>query len=399
MESRSNRLLRLKYLLGRYGKLVVIALVLSSTVAFASSALAYTAPPETKHVTEQTDIQSFGTTVNTSAPVTGNTTLYESDHTLSNKPVYLLGASPNVTVTARTEVPDDQAVEVTQQITIELYATRNGESFWSETRTLATDSERVTDGALVTETTIDVREIRRGRLSEVQSEVESVGVLHAKIHVDTVYESKTYQGSLAVTAPMEITDRAYAIDAPRSDRRSHATPVTRTITGSDEEVTVGTPVTPNATVQGGILPNIGGVALPIDSVTRGALGVLALIAALVLWRLYGRLPDREEMKRAYDQVRYDDWISGGQLPKSDAYERIAIREFVDLIDIAIDSDKRVIHDRDRDLYAVIDGTCIYQYSEKRDGIFISDPSSVRDQDQENDLSPDTKVADGGIDSE
>jgi hypothetical protein len=407
--SSSSKPLRLKYLLSRYGKLVVIALVLSSTVAFASAALAYSAPPETRQVTEQTDVQSFETTVNTSAPVTGNTTLYESNRKLSNMPVYLLGASPNVTVIARTDVPDDRAVEITQQITIELYATRNSETFWSETRTLASDSERVTDGTLVSETTIDVREIRRGRLSEVQSEVESVGTLHAKIHVDTVYEADTYQGRLTVTAPMEITDRSYAIDAPRSDERSHATPVTRTITGAEETVTIGTPATPNATAQAGILPPVGPLALSTGSGIRGGLGMLALIAALLLWRLYSRLPDQEEMKRAYDKIRYADWISRGQLPESDTYERIAIEKFVDLLDLAIDSDNRVIHDSDQDLYAVIDGTCIYQYTEKRNRSTTSEPRPVRepklnleenqDQNQEDNLPPVTQMADSGNDFE
>lgn len=407
MPSGSKSRFRLRYLLGRYGKVFVVSLVLMSTVAFASAALAYTAAPETRQVTEQTDVQSFKTTVNTSATVTGNTGIYESGRTLSNMPIYLFGASPNVTVTAHTAVPEDRAVNVSQQITLELYATRGGEVFWSETKTLAADAERVINGTLVTETTIDVREVRSGRLSEVQSEAGDVGTVRAKIHADTVYKSHTYEGSLAVTAPVEMTDRSYAIDAPLSDERSHATPVTRTITGSGQEVTTGTPVTSNPATQAGFLPGLGSGTPSMDTVIRVVLGVVALVAAFMIRRIYHRLPEREELRRAYDRVRYGDWISQGQIPESDAYERIAIEEFVDLIDIAIDSDKRVIHDRDRDLYAVIDGTIIYYHSEAEDeggdGEYPSDLEPGR-MDEEVDTaesvpSSDMRVTDGGTDSE
>ena len=112
--------LRLKYLCSRYGKLAAVALVIVSSVALAGSAVAYTAPPETTQVTQQTDVQSFTTTVNASAAVTGNTTLYDADDRLSNMPVYLLSASPEMTLRAHADVPDDRAVEVTQQVTMEL---------------------------------------------------------------------------------------------------------------------------------------------------------------------------------------------------------------------------------------------------------------------------------------
>lgn len=368
MSSHSKNVLRLRYLLSRYGALFVVGLLLLSTIGFSGAALAYATPAETEQVTEQTDEQSFITTVNTSAAVTGDTTLYESDRPLSNMPIYLLAVSPNVTVSAHTEVPSDRAVEVTQQITIELYATRGDEVFWSEERSLASNTERVTDGSLQTRTTIDVQQIRNGRLKQVQSEVQGVGVLHAKVHVDTVYKTDSYQGTLGVTAPMEITDRSYAIDAPRSDERAHATPVTRTITDSDDEVVIGTPVVPDAAAQSGV-PSVGVITLPGDSALRGGFGLFALGAALVVWRVYHRLPDQEIIKREYDEVRHQDWVSRGRIPESDAYERVPIEEFVDLIDIAIDSDKRVIYDRERNLYAVIDSTIIYQHKN------MSDPSS------------------------
>ena len=356
--------LRLKYLCSRYGRLVVIALVVVSSVALAGSAVAYIMPPETTQVTQQTDVQSFTTTVNTSAAVTGNTTLYDTDDQLANMPVYLLTASPEMTLQAHADVPDDRAVEVTQQVTMELYATRDDEIFWTETETLATDSQRITNGSLVTESTVNVSDIRRGRLREVQSAVTNVGTLHAKFHVDTVYNSDTYQGHLTVTTPVEITDRAYAVETPQSDEQSHSTPVTRTLTERDDMITFGEPTTATRTVQAGVGGGV--VTLPKQSMIWGGLGVVGLFAAVVIWRFYTRTPGEEALKRQYDKTRYGEWISVGTVPGADTYQRVAIDGLTDLLDIAIDSNKRIIHDTEQSLYAVIDGTVIYEYNEAID---------------------------------
>jgi|GEM_PF-468892 hypothetical protein len=362
--------LRLKYLCSRYGKLAAIALVVLSSVALAGSAVAYTQPPETTQVTQQTDVQTFTTTVNTSAAVTGDTTLYDAERQLADMPVYLLAASPEMTLRAHAAVPDDRAVEVTQQVTMELYATRDDEVFWTETETLATDSQQVTDGSLVTETTVNVSDIRRGRLREVQPEVNNVGTLGAKFHVDTVYNTDKYQGHLAVTTPVEITDRAYSVETPQSVEKSHATPMTRTLTNTDDAITFGAPATANATTQAGlgaILSN-GPTTVPRESAIRGGLGLLGLLIALVVWRVYSRNPGWEELKQSYDKARYGEWMSVGTVPTGEAYEHVAISGLTDLLDIAIDSNKRIIHDPDQARYAVVDGMVVYEYNEALDQI-------------------------------
>lgn len=358
-------LLRVAYLCSRYGKLAAIALVVVSSVALAGSAVAYTASPPTAQITQQTDLQTFSTTVNTSAAVTGTTALYGPDDKLSNMPVYLLAASPEMTLRAHTDVPDDRAVDVTQQITMELYATRDEEVFWTETTTLATDTQQVTDGSLVTETTINVSDIRRGRLHEVQPEVKNVGTLHATLHVDTVYNSDTYSGHLSVTTPVEITDRAYAIETPQSAERRHSTPVTQTVTRTDDQITFGAPAASPTTAQAGLWPTVGGrtLALPKQSAVWGGFGVGGLLAALILWRVYRQSSDWESIKRTYDKTRYREWISFGTIPESAEYERVSIEGLTDLLDIAIDCNKRIIHDPRQNRYAVVAEAVIYEYNE------------------------------------
>jgi biopolymer transport protein ExbD len=360
--------LRLKYLCSRYGKLAAVALVIVSSVALAGSAVAYTAPPETTQVTQQTDVQSFTTTVNASAAVTGNTTLYDADDRLSNMPVYLLSASPEMTLRAHADVPDDRAVEVTQQVTMELYATKDEEVFWTETKTLAKDSQQVTDGSLVTETTINVSDIRRGRLTEVQPEVNNVGTLRAKLHVDTVYSSDKYQGHLTVTTPVEITDRAYSVETPQSDEASHATPVTRTLQRSGDSITFGAPAAVNGTTQAGLgaVFGSGPTTVPKASAIQGGIGLGGLLIALAIWRFYRRNPEWQDLKQSYDKARYGEWISLGTVPDGDEYEKVAISGLTDLLDIAIDSNKRIIHDADRALYAVVDNGIVYEYNEALD---------------------------------
>ena len=366
--------LRLSYLFGRYGRSIALVLLLVSGASFAGAAFAYTAPAETRQVTEQTNEQTFAATLNTSATVTGNSTLYERGRRLSDAPVYLFNASPSMRVRVTADVPADRPVALTQRIVLELSATRNGEVFWTETRPLATETRRVMDGELVTETTVDVREIRSGRLHEVAPAIDGVGSVRVRIRTTTTYESDAYRGTLELAAPVEIDDRLYAVDAPRPERRSHATPVTRTVTGPPE-------TTPATAGSGGDLVSTAGPSWSPDWPSLGGVGVATLVAAAAVWLRSRSLPDAADLGRAYDEVRYAEWITRGRIPDTACDERVFVEELVGLVDVAIDSKRRVIHDETRGLYAVIDGRVAYIYTATADtpdydGPFEDDGATV-----------------------
>lgn len=343
--------LRFKYLCGRYWRILVPALVLVSAVAFATAAVGVSTDAGPEQVTVETDAMAVETTLSTRATVGGNTTLYERNETLTDMPVYLRSATPEVRLTAVTETPSDRTVSVTQQIVLTLTATRNGEVFWQDSRTLAIDSENVTDGTMRTTATLDVQQLARQQLANVTAETGGVGTVRATVSAGAVYETDAYRGRTRAATPLRVTDRAYELETPQRDRQTNATTVQQAVNG---EASAGGPA--NA-LSGG----------PIRDVGSSVGGLVALgLASLILYT--GRsIGDFDSFRRHYERVRYVEWISRGSIPASGKHVRVPVERLVDLVDIAIDSEKRVIHDTSKDTYAVVDGSLMYEFRDDDTG--------------------------------
>ena len=339
--------LRLKYVCGQYGRVLVTVLLVASAIAFAGAAAGIADTPEPQRTTVQTDQQAVSTAFATSATVTGNTTLYDQGETVSDLPVYLLSAAPNVTLGVETDVPTGQEVAVTHEVVLELSATRDEAVFWSERRELTSTTRRVTDGQSRTTVTLDVRRLARERLASVRAATDKVGVVRARVLVNASYDTGTYAGQVNVSSPISISDRAYEFDTPQVVRRNHSTAVTRVANVSAASAGVEVPGT--------------GVGLPSRSLWWIVAGVGALALAVFVRTIDRRIEDFEAFEQYYESVRYADWISRGKLPDSGEYARVPVETLLDLVDIAIDSEKRVIHDQAQDVYAVADGNVMYEF--------------------------------------
>jgi hypothetical protein len=352
-------ILRLKYLFGQYWRVLVPALMLLSAMAFAGAAAGMVSEQESQQRAVETDSMAIDTTLSTQATVTGNTTLYEQGETLTDMPVYLRSATPEVTLVAVTTTPTDRTVSVTQQIILELSATRNGEVFWRDTQTLAIDTEEVTNGTIRTEVALDVQQLAREELAEVTTEAGDIGTIEAEITAETVYETGTYSGRTQARTPMSVTDRAYELDTPQTDQQSNTTTAIQTVPVT--ESTIGIPgmslTVPERTV------GVVGANLTVSGSTVGGAiaGLTALAFAVVVWLVARRIEDFEAFREHYTEVRYAEWISRGKIPETGSYIRVPVETLVDVVDIAIDSQKRVIHDPSRDVYAVVDDNHLYEF--------------------------------------
>jgi hypothetical protein len=321
---------------------MVAALVVLSTLAFAGAVAGTQTTPDAREATVQTDQQTINTTLTARAPVTGNTTLYERGETLSDMPVYLLAPTPNLTVVATTTVPASQPVNVTQQVVLELTAVRNGQVFWENRTTLATTATQVTDGQVRTTATLDVRRLARERIAEIEAETGNVGTVEARIAVDATYDTGVYTGRTNVSTPVTISDRAYEVDTPQLDQQSHATMASRTVNASG---TAGA----------------GTAGLSQQTLLWVSGGILSLVLSGLVWSTQRRIDDFEEFRDHYERVRYVEWISRGRIPETETYVRVPVETLLDLVDIAIDSEKRVIHDAEQEIYGVVDGNLMYEF--------------------------------------
>jgi hypothetical protein len=86
------------------------------------------------------------------------------------------------------------------------------------------------------------------------------------------------------------------------------------------------------------------------------IGVGAIIAA--------KVPefDEEKLRTELAHNEYSEWISEGELVLDADNKYVHVDSIEDLVNVAIDTDKRVIHDSDLSVYTVTDGAVIYYYT-------------------------------------
>lgn len=325
--------IRAKSLAARHGPALVAVLVVVGTLSLVGAGLVYTNPP-TETVTERTDEQRFATSVDTTATVTGESPLYDRGQQLRNRPVYFINATPQLTLVTNTSVPANESVAVTQRLVLEQSAERGGEPFWESTRVLSATDQRVDDGRLTTETTVDMATVTE-RAAETRAAIGGIGTFTTRLRLQVTYETDSYDGELTTATPVTVTERAYWLDGSLAANRTEATPVTRQV---EEPPQVGT------------------------ALGMAGVGLLAFLLAAAAGLVYLRDPDLDAMETELARTRYDEWISRGEIPTKAEKQYIRIDTLEDLVDIAIDSGKRVIYDEAYDAYGVVDADIVYYYA-------------------------------------
>ncbi len=325
--------LRAKRLLLRQGQTLALVLATLGLLSMAAGGYVYATPPS-ELVTERVDVQTVSAEIQPSAVVTGETALYDRGERLEDPSAFLLRATPVATLRTVAEVPSGTAVEVDQRLTLELSATHNGEVFWSERSLLGARSQRVSDGTATMTTELDVAQLGQS-VSDTREELGDVGVLRTRLNLTVSYDTGTYEGQLTVTSPVSITENAYWFDRELSTSTEHYRTVSRTVRAEPDMATVA------------------GLEL---------VGVGALAAAGAVVALRRREEDVDELETALAHSRYEEWISEGEFPTQTDKKFVHINSLEDLVDVAIDSNKRVLHDPSIDAYAVADGDLIYYHT-------------------------------------
>lgn len=94
--------------------------------------------------------------------------------------------------------------------------------------------------------------------------------------------------------------------------------------------------------------------------------LFSMLISTVTARLIGYLEltkDEEEMIEIYKaKKKYDEWITKGEFPSNQDYNHIiTVDDLEGLVDVAIDTNKRVIEDEQLEVSTVLDGDYIYMY--------------------------------------
>ncbi|WP_297091167.1 DUF5305 family protein [Thermococcus sp.] len=93
-------------------------------------------------------------------------------------------------------------------------------------------------------------------------------------------------------------------------------------------------------------------------------GVLSGIVVVAGWKFDPTAYNVEEMKLEREKKKLAKWISSGSLPKRLPAERVKLASLTDLVEAAIDMNKRVIHDPDESIYFFLNEGVLYYFQEK-----------------------------------
>lgn len=305
--------------------------------------------PPTIALAEVTDRSTVETTTNTTATVEGDHAMYDAGEVLHDEPVYIRDVAPNVTVAATTRAPAD-GVTVDQQVSIVYEASsRDDGVFRHREHVVSSTSGRIVEEGDTVESTVtlQIAEIA-DRLEAMSDEIGDAGQVTASLRVETSYESAGYDGTLEERAAVTVSQDAYRIPL---------------ITVTEDHETTSSNVVPVAEkVFQPTLPAIGPVVVP--HVTP-AFVLLSMVGIVVLGsERYGRTEfDADRERITIHRLRYSEWISGGELPAelSELPLVVPMESLEALVDVAIDSDSRVIHDDQQDCYAVLTGGVVYVF--------------------------------------
>jgi hypothetical protein len=350
---------RVKYQAAIYGGIVGAVLVVLGVAAIVTGGYLYMNPPTPEEPTAPdgpepvTETIEFRTSIQHSAEVVEPTPLYEDPAAVSpieNQPVYFRNGTPDLQLEAVAELPADQSVNVTSHnLTVYREVTFEGTTFWDEERVLASDSGTVEDGQLSVGHELDIAAVS-ARDSEIANAVSGAGSVSSGIRLRTEYNSEAGDGTLTVESDLQITGQAYWLtNNELEDVATEEVVVSAPEEGGDQAAPE---PDPNLTV-------VGGLAL---------LGIVLIGGGIGLARWSSRDADVRELEEKVHRSRYDEWISEGDFPTDAGKQYVYINALEGLVDIAIDTGKRVIYDPELETYGVVDDDLVYYHA--------SDPTTI-----------------------
>lgn len=290
------------------------------------------------------------TTYNHSAVVTNDTGVWSSGERVTDRPMYYTAVSPELDGTYSYEY---SAANGSLEVTTETFLLVQGVSeggdavYWEFTEPL---SERTTnsltpDGAHSTEFVLDIDALR-AEIDQVEQQLQAGdGAVDVRVvsttETDGEIEGEQVEETYDSEMPIDLGSSTYSVgELEIVDEPERSTEL------------IETPVQPSA------LESIG-------SVIAFAIALAAAIALLVGRNAnYIEITDDEKQQLRFDRdrERFDEWITTGTFPSEREYEStILVDDLTGLIDVAIDTNKRVIEDQQLGVSTVLDEEYSYIY--------------------------------------
>lgn len=276
------------------------------------------------------------------------TTVFSSGQRLEDRPLYFTTVAPELdgTYTLSYENTDGNPVSVEATFSRVVRSVENVDgqavTHWQNQTQIRNVTADLADGGEQTTTvSVDIPTTQQ-RISDIEGDLNSdVGEPEILLTVDVALET-TLNGetlSAALTDRIEIVpeENLYRVQATEGEGTTEETTERVTVSSSPSTFTV-----------------VGGSLLALV----GLVGAVALLLSRDRLAVSGGERERYEFETARDDL--DRWISRGAVPSLDDRTEVPVDTLDDLVDVAIDSDRRVIESDGR--FAVLLDGAAYTYT-------------------------------------
>ena len=347
-----------RLLLDRYAVLVAVVGIL---VLFGGVFLVYTTATAPETVTETETVTDGTWTVESEfthgAEIQRDTTVFSEGDRLSNLPVYFAELAPRLdgeyTVRQRGDLSSVETVVTVEQVIRHVTESEDGEEvvFWRETEPVTTEEFGGSGGApgeMNVSFGVNVTELGE-RVTTIENQIgASPGTTEVLLVAETTATGVVSEQELTESRKSRLVIEpgagTYSVETETAEPSTRE--ATRTVR---QEVPNPEASSTPRLVGGALLALLGGV-------TAGGVS---------LGRYAGLTTVTREQRQGYEygQARetFDQWISRGRVP-SGAHETVELASLEDLVDVAIDSERRVIETTgDSVSYVVLVGETRYVF--------------------------------------
>jgi hypothetical protein len=339
---KSYPLLRLKHAVvtdwTRIAALGFVVLLVSLLIAFTGFLTpAVSASPLAEEASTGTTVHSVGLQQNVRTTVVENTTAYDEGDRLRNNGMYPLNNTTTPVVLATAE---GQQATITNLSLVLTYTVTppddRDEPFY--TRTAVLESVQPDADTARVRTEFPVREVFATK-NRLRDEFGRGVEVTATIHTEATYayssaDDVTRTGSLRVGGTVSRTEKLY--------RLPHAT--------ERDTHTIGQP----STAASGLPSLVNGIALLV--------GVLVVLGLIVTYASASR-SDPERVEAELQRQRFNEWVTevDSYTPRGNRHV-VNVNSLGDLVDLAIDTQRRVLSPADMDEYLVVSDNTVFRYA-------------------------------------
>jgi hypothetical protein len=341
---------RLRAILADNLAIVVVALL---ALAAIGGGLVVTAEP-TEITDHRTVTLERGTgTFDHRATVVRENPVFRNGSTLEDRSVYFTGVMPVLNGTFEYTYDSDYGgtlrAEVTTRLVIRAVGDDGSTEYWRHSRRLDATERTLAPGETVRSTyAVNVSAVER-RVDEIRSQLgagpgqEEVLVV-ADVTVNGTIDGRSLRRQRTYAQRIEPSTDVYRVTSVTSgtNRTTVRDPVTRTIYPYRREYL------------GYALLAIGGV---------GGLGLLLVVGVAGVGAIDPADRERHRLRFASQRSEYDEWVTVASLPPEiEDRPRIEVERLEGLVDVAIDTDARVLERPDGSAYHVLGDEVLYVFT-------------------------------------